>query len=203
MDNAKTYEYLHRIMPFMAIVPDRHGGVVFVSVPKAGSQSIHRTFMKKIPHLCNTRGVASVLVWIQKQGQTWDRMNSFAVIRSPFERLGSLWHRWNKKRKFPGSFDEFLRDVQNPPSWDLWKHTAPTTLFTHYEGEQMVKTIIGMDELDSVPERFFGSHKELPWKNVSGRTSHMDMYTDEQASMVMDLYAEDFKLLEEVTGVTV
>lgn len=128
--------------------------------------------------------------------RTYDAMNSFAVVRNPWDRLISryLYLRRNVRGDLPshltGSFSEFV----------LWAcRNRPSTQFDRLadrDGNVLVSDFLLFEnlqvEFESYSKRLFGAAPELPKLNQSSEPKHNVQFSKAACEAVKLAYANDF-----------
>ncbi|MEZ5812485.1 MAG: sulfotransferase family 2 domain-containing protein [Rhizobiaceae bacterium] len=128
--------------------------------------------------------------------RTFDAMNSFAVVRNPWDRLVSRYHflrrsaRGDLPSHLAGSFSEFV----------LWAcRNRPSTQFDRIadrHGNVLVKDILMFENLQAEFEqystRLFGVARSLPSLNKAPELKFDAWFSKEACEVVKSAYADDF-----------
>lgn len=174
----------------MSLINEQYDST-FVHVPKTGGRSIKEHF----------GGVGSGHTPAAKLLNGRRTAFSFGFVRNPYDRLvavfhaatqhGGVWPRLND-----ASFASFVRLLVE--DWQVEPHAWPMTRFLCDDCGDVIVDFVGRfecleEDWRAVCERIGMEHRLLPRMHQSTRNSWQAYYTTELASIVEELYADDFE----------
>ena len=104
---------------------------------------------------------------------------SLAVVRNPYRRMVSLYmyNRFRRKESFREFVESWyttvLKDYRNSgvvEEWDTPCHAIPQFEYTHFEGVQLVQSIVKHEEMEELRTPFAGSSKGQVREDKSGKS---------------------------------
>jgi hypothetical protein len=176
----------------------KHKKVLFIHIPKTGGTSI-ASFLK----------LNCMDQWIRKYPARHDpyffmqQMNdiskdifSFAVVRNPYTRTYSYYKHFNYQNNLNVSFSEFLFYVKNKISFPKTPMIIYPQSFYLFDinNKISISKIYRFEDLDEFENDFKIKLPHLR-KGIYEKKDYYKDYTDENISLVKQIYNQDFKIL--------
>lgn len=175
-----------------------HSKVLFIHVPKTGGTSI-ASFLEQNNMDSWIRQYPArhdPYHFMQEVNNITSDVFSFAVVRNPFTRTYSYYKHFNYQNQLNVSFSEFLNYVKNKISFPKTPMIIFPQSFYLYDldGEISLSKIYRFENLKEFEIDF---NVNLPHfrKGCYNKEDYYRDYTQDNISLVRDIYHNDFKVL--------
>lgn len=181
-----------------------HRGFLFVHVPKCGGTSIKEAIGSRL------RGHSFYRDYVKYEPEI-ERLNSFAIVRCPYDRLVSAYEHIRKNEGINGifnqlvisqchDFEDFVLNWLNAENISKWIHFVPQKHFLMNDaGELGVKKLFKLEDLSlhwPKVQEIAKVHSAIGVANPSQRKAIDEYYKNKEViEKVNELYECDFESL--------